>query len=100
MTRARLHELQNSIDKEKIKKANHHIFEYLAGEGFNLFEVSIKHIVDYKCLGIYIETDLLQDTITVGKGKKRIRLNLLQAKKMKELLEKQISRIDAKYCDK
>ena len=61
--------------------------------------VSIKHIVDYKCLGIYMETDILQETITVGKGKKRICLNMLQAKKMNELLEKHISKIDSKHCN-
>lgn len=40
MNRNQLHALQDSIDKEKIKKANQYIFKYLAIEGFNLFETS------------------------------------------------------------
>lgn len=38
MTRKELQTMQNSIDKEKIRKADQYIFEYLAKEGFTLFE--------------------------------------------------------------
>lgn len=61
--------------------------------------ISIKHIVDYRCLGLYVETDILQKTVTIGKGRKRIHLDIIQVKKLKKLLEKQISRIDSVYCD-
>lgn len=36
--RARLHAMQDSVDKEKIRKASKYLFEYLAKENFNIFE--------------------------------------------------------------
>lgn len=40
MNRRDLQLMRDSVDKEKIEKANKHIFEYLAKEGFSLFETS------------------------------------------------------------
>lgn len=55
--------------------------------------VSIKHIVDFRDMGIHMETDILQKEIVIGRGIKKISLNLLQAEQMERLLAKQISKI-------
>lgn len=60
-------------------------------------ELSIKHIVDNRRFGFYIETDLVNNTIVIGKGIKRRCLALWEAERLEFLLKRQIDRIKGDY---
>lgn len=60
-------------------------------------EVSIKHIVNDRDAGICVETDVLERTVTIGKGMKRSRFTLWEAERLEFLLKRQIDRLKGDY---
>ena len=60
-------------------------------------EITIKHVVDDRNAGIYIETDILAKTIKIGRGMKRRRLTLWEAERLEFLLKRQIDRLNGDY---
>lgn len=61
--------------------------------------VSILHTVNDRSTGIYVETDILNRTITFREGLRRRRLPLWKAERLEWLLKKQINRINDRWRD-
>lgn len=59
--------------------------------------IVIKRVVEDRDVGIYVETDLLNKTIVIGKGTKRRRFALWEAERLEFLLRRQIDRINGNY---
>lgn len=49
-----------------------------------------------KELGIYLETDTLHNNLTIGKGRKKITITIMQAKMLSEMLSHQIRSLSDK----
>lgn len=60
-------------------------------------EISIKRIVHDKANRIYVETDMLGKTITIGRGIKRRRLDQWEAERLHFLLKRQLDRLNGSY---
>ncbi len=60
-------------------------------------EITIKRSVEDRSVGIYVEADILQKTITVGKGMMRRRFTLWEATRLEFLLKRQIDRLTGNY---
>lgn len=60
-------------------------------------EISIKRIVHDKANRIYVETDMLGKTITIGRGMKRRRLTQWEAERLHFLLKRQLDRLNGTY---
>lgn len=60
-------------------------------------EMSIKHIVNDGFTGIYFETDILERTITVGRGLRKRRFSLGEAAQFEFLFKRQIDRLLGNY---
>lgn len=61
--------------------------------------ISIIHTVNDRSNGIYVETDILERTITLGRGLQRRCLTLHEATRLERLLKKQIKRINDRWQD-
>lgn len=59
--------------------------------------IFIKRVVDDRGNGIYVETDILQKTITIGRGIKRKRLTQWEAERLSFLLKRQLDRLQGNY---
>lgn len=59
--------------------------------------IFIKRVVDDRDNGIYVETDILQKTITIGRGIKRKRLTQWEAARLSFLLKRQLDRLQGNY---
>lgn len=60
-------------------------------------EISIKHIVEDRSNNIYVQTDILEQTITIGKGLKKRRFTLWEADRLEYLLKRQLDRLNGNY---
>ncbi len=60
-------------------------------------EISIRRVVEDRDAGIYVSTDILNKTITIGKGVKRRCLTLWEAERLEFLLKRQIDRLTGDY---
>lgn len=60
-------------------------------------EMSIKHVVNDGDAGIYISTDILNKTITIGRGLKRMCLRQWEADRLEFLLKRQMDRLAGDY---
>lgn len=59
--------------------------------------ISIKHVVEDRENEIYVETDMLQKTITIGRGIKRERFTQWEAERLSFLLKRQLDRLQGDY---
>lgn len=59
--------------------------------------ISIKRVVEDRGNGIYVETDMLQKTITIGRGIKRERFAQWEAERLSFLLKRQLDRLRGDY---
>ncbi len=60
-------------------------------------KMDIRHVANDRENGIYVQTDILEQTITIGRGLKKRKFTLWEAERLEFLLKRQLDRLQGNY---